>query len=117
SCSTAGRCSTTLASTGTGRLLAHNTGLANTRQAATALRMATGALIGDPGGAQRRNEAPGCLAVAWLSPCSTCQASTLVRCKSSKAKEAIETVCDKDRSLRIVQVQVMATGQRRLLKG
>ena len=36
---------------------------------------------------------------------------------SKKAKEAIETVCDKGRALLIVQVQVMATGQRHLLKG
>nr|WP_293799671.1 adenylosuccinate synthetase [Stenotrophomonas sp.] len=114
---TSSNCTAGGASTGTGRLPAHNTGLASARQATTALRMATGALIGEPGGARRRNEAPGCLAVAWLSPCSTRQASTLVRCKSSKAKEAIDTVCDKGRALLVIQVQVMATGQRRLLKG
>ncbi|GLH33240.1 hypothetical protein BR1R5_26270 [Pseudomonas sp. BR1R-5] len=77
----------------------------------------TGTLIGDPRGGERRNEAPGCLAVAWLSPCSTRQASTLVRLKSSKAKEAIDTVCDKGRAVFIVQVQMMATGQHLLFKG
>ncbi len=79
-------------------------------------RRIDGGVIGRPCG-EGRCEVPGYLACAWLSPCSTRQASALVRCKSSKAKEAIETVCNKACAVFIVQVQMVSAGQHHLLEG